>query len=78
MLLSLVSVYWLLISVWSQGTSGCSVSVSVSVSVHLQAWSLPIPNLFSRVGNEPSHEPNVNFGWARRGVVTYILQFSTS
>ena len=76
MLLSLVSVYWLLISVWSQGTSGCSVSVSVSV--HLQAWSLPIPNLFSRVGNEPSYELNVNFGWARRGVVTYILQFSTS
>ena len=35
-------------------------------------------SLIGRVGNEPSNEPNINFGSARRGVVTYIVQFSTS
>ena len=35
-------------------------------------------SLIGRVGNEPSHESNINFGSARRGVVAYILQFSTS
>jgi len=34
-------------------------------------------SLIGRVGNEPSHDPNINFGSVRRAVVAYILQFST-